>query len=72
MQANGNAISLTSENAKIFLGLIQIYTLKEKITVQKVALQCTILPGTIALALCNLLLKKLISPFFVELALKRP
>ena len=72
MQANRNAISLTSENVNILLCLIQMYTLKEKITVQKAALQCTVLPGTIALTLCNLLLKKLISPFFLELVLKRP
>jgi len=31
-----------------------------------------ILPGNIALTSCNLLLKKLISHFFVELVLKRP
>lgn len=72
MQANGNAISPSSENANIFLGLIQIYTQKEKITVQKAALQCTILPGTIALTSHNLVLRKLISPFFVELVFKRP
>lgn len=72
MHANGNAISLTSENAEIFLGLMQIYTPKEKITVQKAALQSTILPGTIALTLCILLLKVVISPFFVELVFKRP
>lgn len=72
MPTNGNAISLTSENYKIFLGLIQLYTPKGKITVQKATLQCAVLPQTIVLTLCNLLLKKLISPFFVKLILKRP
>lgn len=72
MQANGNTISPSSENANIFLGLIQICTQKEKITVHKTALQCTILPGTIVLTSCYLVLRKLISPFFVELVFKRP
>lgn len=70
--ANANINSLTSENVKIFLGLIQMHMLKEKIIVHKAALQCVILPGTIALTLCNFLLGKLISPFFVELVLKSP
>lgn len=70
--AHANINSLTSENVEIFLGLIQMHMVKKKIIVHEAALQCNILPGTMALTLCNFLLGKLISPFFVELVLKSP